>query len=323
MSKHHATIYRNLASLHESGVEVRKSLDISGSGPQRYRNALKKTADRVNLGGSISEGLSESPKVFKQNDLAIIEAAEATGTLPTALKLLAREHEVRRKLITDSIGQFAYTLMILHAAIILGSMVITLVNNTGALNFDGYFPMMLGWLAVLYIPLISIFCIIKFSPQTGPLRKLLDSAAYIIPGLHGAIVAVSLSRFSRIINLAYRSGMAEDKSIELALASTPNSVIRDMFKKCKEVVLKGRPVSEGFSSMLPRMFIEQWMVGEVAGTMESTTEKMADIYEEDAEFKIKTFANMLNKTIYMIAVTIVAYIIVSLFQKVYSLGGVV
>ncbi len=316
MSKHHALLYRNLASLNESGVDLRKSLRISNCGPERYQKAMQKASDTVAEGGKISDGLKHSPKLFRKTDVDIIEAAELTGTLPFALRLLAAEHETRRKIAQEATGRFTYTIILFHISVLIFHFIYNI--QTQGFDFSSLLPRILLTLSILYIPFTAIYLIVTKTPSHGPLRYIIDLIAYTIPGLHGAIQSIALGRFARIINLAYRAGMPEDKSLELATGVTGNSIVASMFNKCKESVLNGNDVSAGFSVLLPKQFTETWKVGEMAGSMEATTEKLAEIYEEDGAFKLKGFCATINFVFYLIMILCIAIGIVLTFVNAYS-----
>ncbi len=316
MSKYHALIYRNLASLNESGVDLRKSLKISNCGPNTYQKAMELAAETVNKGGTIAEGLRLSPKLFRKNDVDIIAAAENTGSLPFALRMLAAEHEARRKLIFDALGRFTYTLIIFHAAALILNIVYNVLNY--GFDFSGYPLRLLLTLSILYIPLLSIYLIVTKTPSSGPLRYIVDLIAYTIPGLGGAIKAISLGRFARVCNLTYRAGMPEDQAIKIASEVTGNIIVSRMFEKCIDSVKKGNPVSEGFSRLLPKQFTETWKVGEIAGTHEATTAKLADIYEEEGLFRIRAFCSSINFIFYLLIIITVAIGIIIMASRIFS-----
>ncbi len=316
MSKHHAMIYRNLASLNESGVDLRKSLSISTAN-RKYGKAMEIARDVVNKGGTISEGFAQSPGLFSKLDISIIKAAEHTGNLPLALRLLADEHENRKRIVMEALGRFIYTIFLYHAAVIIGGLAENFLNQ--GLVFNGYLTKVIIKLSFLYIPLLSIYLIVTRTPNAGPLRYYVDLLACRIPWLSKAVGSIALGRFARVINLAYRSGMPEDRSVELAGSATGNQIIARQFDRCIEAVKQGKQVSDGFGRELPSTFVELWKVGEVAGTMEATTDKLAEIYQEQGQFHLKSFCSTMNLLFYLIMVIYVAYVIVTLALKV--LGG--
>ena len=321
MSKHHAQIYRNLASLNETGIDLRKSLTLSTSKTVgRLKTALYRAAEHVNEGGTIAEGLRLTRGAFSKLDIDMIEAAEKTGELPLTLRAMAEHHENQDKLIRENsrllLRTFAYIHIAIVAIVCIEIIFGTIEAGGGIPDFSNVSWIVTTRLLFIWVPIISIYLIITKTPQQGPLRTAVDMIFYFIPGLGHALEDLGLSRFLMVCNLSFKAGIPESESIKLACQATGNTAVASMFKDSIEKVKQGHPASDGFSSRLPIQFREVWSIGEMSGTMEDTTSRMSKNYAESGNYKMKGFCSTMTWIIYLCTIIYIAFKIIQ-FAQVY------
>src|SRR5580658_2728218 len=89
-----AFIFHQLAIAAESGYSLAETLAILRQDEElsRQGNTIYVLADSVGKGRSLSTAMSEIPKIFPTEAVALVLAAEDTGVLPAALKVLACDY---------------------------------------------------------------------------------------------------------------------------------------------------------------------------------------------------------------------------------------
>ena len=318
MSKHHAQIYRNLASLNESGVDTRRALHTAGKGSPLFRKVMDNMAESVQNGSTIAEAMREHPRHFTKQDIDLVEASENTGTLPDTLRELAEWHEFKRKLVHEQLGQFLYSAMLIHGLAFIPDLFLYVF---GKITLGHYLSNASVPLMFFYIPLIATMLILKFSPQQGVIRSAMDTIYYYIPWLGSALKDLGISRFSRVCNTCFRSGMNNVQAMKMACDSTGNFQVSNLFRKCSEAVKIGKPISSGFSAGTPTMFREVWAVAEETGNLEESTDRLAKNYQDSGFFKLKLFLGFVNKAIYICIALRIAFLYVSVMGSILGGGG--
>ena len=319
MSKHHALMYRSLASLNESGVETRRALIASGKSSATFQKATEEMAESVGSGSSIADAMRQHPRRFKKQDIDLIEASENTGTLPDTLRELAQWHEFKRKLVHEQMGQFLYSVMLIHGLAFIPDLFLYVFGKISLVHYlsNASVPLMF-----FYIPFFVTIFILKCSPQQGPLRSMLDTFYYYVPWLGSALKDLGLSRFTRVCNVGFRAGMDNVKAIKMACDSTGNFQVSSLFKRCIDAVKNGNPISKGFGPGVPVMFREVWLVAEESGSLVDATDKLADNFQDSGFFKLKLFLGFVNKAIYIIIAFRIAYLYLSMMTGLFGGYGI-
>jgi type IV pilus assembly protein PilC len=91
---------RQLATMLTAGVEVLETLKALEDQEEddKFREIIKQLGVKVEGGKPLSEGFAEHPEVFNRLYIAMVQAGEEAGKLPSALNELAMELEKQNKL---------------------------------------------------------------------------------------------------------------------------------------------------------------------------------------------------------------------------------
>jgi type II secretory pathway component PulF len=121
-----AQVYRQLHSLLNSGIPLGLALGYCAQNCAfQIRNRLKKLADHVQQGKSLSEGMREYPILFPDWECNVVMAAEKSGTLPQAMADIAEtieiEWDLRSRTFVSTLHLRATLLVFVLVAFILAS----------------------------------------------------------------------------------------------------------------------------------------------------------------------------------------------------------
>jgi general secretion pathway protein F/type IV pilus assembly protein PilC len=316
VAKSPALAYHNLSIMLDAGVPLVRSLNTVGSGLKPHmRNAFLKLAESASKGKTLAETMAQSPKTFNPVDITIIRAAETSGSLPESFHLLAEWHEfshrIRKKLLS---GMILPVLVIHMAALLIPVPAFAL----GGWQIKTYLISVVIILSLLYIPAALIFVILRMTPKTGPLRRLLDRLTLKIPLCLGrAVYKLALSHYCWVFHVLIKAGVPITDCAEKAAAATGNAVVTDLFKPAAASAKAGRPVSDGLSTKLPMDFLEIWRIGEETGNLDDVTKRLADNNAEDAEFWFAEFARWLPRVVYFLITILMIYFVFRFYLFVY------
>ena len=311
-----ALAYNNLSTLLAAGVPMLRSLNTTASG---FKADMKRTflelGDAVAKGIPMAEGMARHPRIFDPLDVMIIRAAEASGSLPESLKLLAQWHEFCHRIKKRTLSGLMLPIALIHLTAVVAPLPSYFL---GGQQLDSYIRSVIMILSLFYIPAAIVLVITGLTPKEGMLRRMLDRVAMRIPLLHQALYKLSLSRYCWVFHMLTKAGLPMTDCAEKAAAATGNAVVRDMVKGGASSARAGNPVSAGLSPKLPPEFINIWLVGEETGELDNVTRRLAENTGESAELLFRELAAWFPRLIYVLVSILIIYYIFQNLGIIYS-----
>ncbi len=296
MSKTRQILYYNIALMLEGGVPAGRALSTAGAGMHgSLAKIISQMGSNAIKGKTISESMAENSRYFAPLDIAIVEAAEYSGNLSEAFKLLSEWYALTRNLKKKILSGLALPFFILHIAALVAPAPAMVL---GKISSSGYLASMLAILSVLYVPTFVILAIMYLTPRTGRLRRVLDAVVLTIPGLGQGIYYASLSRYCNAFYMLCKAGVPVIACAEKASGVTGNATVAKLVAGGAESARRGEPVSAGFSKKLPNMFLEMWRTGEETASLDVVAKRLAGITAESAQTWLTEFARWMPRLVY-------------------------
>ena len=116
-----AVVYRNLATLVNSGVhilEALESLEVQVRNPQ-LQEALKRVTGRVSQGHPLHNAMAKEQELFSTLVVALVKVGEKTGKLHNILERIAELTQNRDKLLRQLQSALAYPALVLTLCLLL------------------------------------------------------------------------------------------------------------------------------------------------------------------------------------------------------------
>jgi type IV pilus assembly protein PilC len=307
MAKNLAATYHNLSVMLDAGVPLLRSLNTIASGERpRMRKAFQTLADGVSQGNPLAEAMSQNPKLFNPVDVMLIQAAETSGNLPELIGLLGKWHESSRRMLRRLRSGMYLPILILTLAAFVAPLPGFIL---GGWRMGDYLLAALRILLLFWIPAGIIILIIRKTPKTGPLRRILDHIVLRIPLLGNAMYRLAISRYCWVFHMLCKAGVPITDCVEMAVSATGNAVVGDMFRPAIHSVRAGDSINRGFSKKLPKELVEMWRIGEEAGTLDNVTRRLAENNAEAAEFSLSEFARWFPRFVYLLVCLMMIYYI--------------
>lgn len=123
-----AEFFHGVATQLEAGLAIQEILAAQAAalGSGRFGDAIRMWRDRVEKGGTWSDGLQASGAYLPPGTAAVIAAGERTGRLPACCKLLADDFEQRIKLSRTLMATAWYPLLVLTVALFVAGLMLFL-----------------------------------------------------------------------------------------------------------------------------------------------------------------------------------------------------
>jgi len=316
MSSGLAIAYNNLSNMLDAGVPVQRSLNtlIPGLNP-RLSKAFLALAEGVAQGNPLAETMILHPEVFDPVDIMLVEVGEKSGNLPDLIALLSKWHEMSARMLKRMISGLLLPVLVLTIAAFVFPLPAFVL---GGFSLMSYLFKVAGILLLFWVPAGIIFLIVRTTPRTGQIRRVLDNIVLRIPVLGRAVYKLAISRFCWAFHMLCKAGVPYSESVEMAISVTGNLVIADRFGPAAKSVKAGQLMSEGFSRKLPLDLVEMWKTGEETGRVDEVSKRLADNYSEQAEFWFAEFARWFPRFVYFLICIVLIFMIFNLAVNVRS-----
>ena len=300
----------------EAGVPIVRALDISAKAAGGdFRRAWRDVSQAVQQGEGLAQAMRKHPKVFAQLDVAIVEAGEVSGDLPASLRRLAQWYSFFGQMKRKVTAGMALPVIVLTAAALVAPFPSYVLKN---ISGSGYWCRVLIPLAVLFVPVTAVWCIMRGTNRGGPLRIALDWMALKIPVLGRAVKQLALSRYLRAFHTLFKAGVPVIRCAEMSAELTGNAIVARWVIDAARTAQEGYPLSEGFTRQFPRQYLEAWQVGEETGKLAQVTERLASQAEDRSLWMIEQIGKWLPIIIYTIVAIWIIKMILTIWGSIYS-----
>jgi type II secretory pathway component PulF len=265
----------------------------------------------VGGGRPLSEALALFPDEVPQQDVALLEAGEATGNLDRSLDRLADRHEARRaarrRFLTDSI----YPLVLFHFAAFLTPL-------PPAIGKDGrvFGPTWLAAMLAILVPFYAALGAAMWLRRTARGRALLLRVVNAVPGFGNAARHRRRADFAEVLGAAYEAGIQLDRAVELAA----RAVDLPRAEAAAQEVARGKPLHEALrgAAFLPPQLLGRIAVGEQAGELGKALEGIAREESEAAEHIHLRSVVLASKALYVGVAAWIAFYAISTMAGIYG-----
>lgn len=313
-----ALIYNNMSVTLAAGLPVQRAISASTSAAKgALATAFEALEKSVSIGGGLTKAMAKYPKVFNPIDVLVVEVGEISGNLAECFGLLSQWYSFLDSLRRMVISKLVFPCVIIHLAVILSYLPALVLAQ---INIIQYLLKVAETLALFYLPVVVILAVVKLTPKTGFFRRMLDYLILKIPVLGRAVQQLAISRYCRVFNMLYKSGLPIAKCAQKASEYTGNVFITDMFAGGASSAVAGKPVSKGFTKGLPRGFVESWQIGEETGELDNVVDRLVESSTQTSERLFSELGRWLPKLIYFF---VCIYIIATIFKNANALYPVV
>lgn len=318
-----ALFYRQLATLLGSGMALSESLrSLRNRTRGKLGAIIVEMQDNVSRGNTLSATMARYPKIFSRLQISLVRAGESGGLLERMIDRIAAylEYELGvRKLIMKAVVYPIVTLIFALLAYICVPYLDIAVKEGMRPFFMAIWPQLRIW-SLGTILLVVVF---KLLFQFETVRLVWDWFKVKIPIIGGNARKIALSRFSRALALLYAAGLPLAQSVDVAAEACANIFIGRAIKYAIPAIQSGVSLTESLTRTraLSPMVLDMLSVGERAGSTDASLQKVADYMDEELDASIHKIGIGLFVLMLLVAGGVVAYIVISFWQKFYSGGA--
>lgn len=329
---------RQLYTLLKSGVPIMKGL----AGLQE--SAINKSFGRVigdlreslDAGRELSAAMAKHPTVFDNFYLAMVRVGEMTGRLDEVMLRLFDHLEFEREMknrvkSATRYPSFVITAMVL-ALIIVNVFVIPQFEKV-FLGFKAELPLMTRLLiatsrfTVHYWPVmlagaVGAFFGFKAWVKTPSGLLVWDRYKLKFPIAGKIIHKATMARFARSFALSSRSGVPIVHALTVVSQTVDNAHLNSRIEQMRDSVERGDSIlrTSVSAGIFTPIVLQMIAVGEETGALDDLMDEIAQMYEREVDYELKTLASQIEPILISFLGVMVLVLALGIFMPIWELG---
>jgi type IV pilus assembly protein PilC len=327
----------HLEQLTRSGVSILDGLtDLRDSlANPRFREVVASLIESIEGGRTLSQAMSEHPKVFDKVFASLVRAGEQSGNLPDVLRNLVDtlkwQDELAahtKKLITypTFLGAVVLAVTFFMMIYLVPKMAGFIKNMGQELPFQTRLLMATSdafvhyWYLILLTPIAvgaTLFAIVRSSPKA---RRAFDGIKLRLPIVGEILRKIILSRFASVFAMLYGSGISVLESIRTTEDVVGNSVIREALQRIGLMIGEGQNITVAFqkAGLFPPLVIRMLRVGETTGGLDTALINVSYFYNRDVRESIERAQALLEPAMTLVVGLVLGWVMLSVLGPIYD-----
>lgn len=308
---------RQMGALIKAGIPITRAISgilESVQNPLLIR-ALRDVLDQLESGRSLSVACARHPKVFSNLYVSMIQVGENTGKLEDTFKMLAEYIDRTRRLTQNIKTALRYPTTVIIAI----AVAMVIVNLFVIPKFAAFFQanqLELPWQTILLIDTSNFFvdywifiaCVLfaaitgfRYYINTPDGRYKWHHFILRVPLIGDILHRAFMARFARSFAMAYSAGVPIVLAMGVISRSIGNDYIAAYVNGMREGIERGEALTRTAraTGMFTPVVMQMFAVGEEAGNLDEMMSFIADFYEEEVDYDVKTLSDKIEPLIYV------------------------
>ena len=334
-----ATITRQLAALHSSGVPLVQSMNvlIEQSESLSVRAIFLDVLESVKAGSSLSDALKGHPDVFPEIMTSMVRMGEVSGTLDEVLTRLAELFEKQDEIKGEVRAALAYPALVLLLGVASAAALVTFIMPRLVVMFEGIgerLPLPTRILCgvsdvahaywwLLGLGIVAAALGLRVAVRTPRFRLVWDRLKLRIPWAGRLIRQVAIARFARALGTLTHVDVPIVEALDVAQTATGNAAIAGAIRQIARQIQTGDSLAELMrtSEVFPPLAVQMAAVGEETGHLDQMLLRVAEAYDRETSASTKMMMSLLAPALILCVAVIVGFIILSLVLPIFQLSA--
>ncbi|WP_070963195.1 type II secretion system F family protein [Vibrio sonorensis] len=328
---------RQMYSLTKAGVPLLRAM--RGLTQNCDNKVLAKALEEVTLeltnGRNLSGSMQLHRNVFSPLFVSMIAVGENTGRLDQALLQLANyyEQEVEtRKRIKTAMRYPTFVISFITIAMFVLNVKVIPQFTTMFSRFGVDLPLptriliatsnfFVNYWDLMAIALVIAYFAFKGWTNTSKGREKWDLFRLRMPIVGGIINRAQLARFSRTFSLMLKAGVPLNQSLALSAEALDNKFLEYRLLDMKSSIEAGGTVSSTAiqSKVFTPLVIQMISVGEETGRIDELLLEVADFYDREVDYDLKTLTARIEPILLVIVAAMVLVLALGIFLPMWSM----
>ena len=329
---------RQLYTLLKAGVPIMRALiglRDSAVNPA-FRQLLGEVRENLESGRELSAAMGRHPEAFGPFYLAMVRVGEMTGLLEEIFLRLFHHMEFERFMrdqVRSALRYPTFVVMVMIAAIFVINLLVIPPFARVYQGFKAKLPLMTELLIgfsnfmVEAWPLLiaaMIAAVVGFRAWTGSKRGRYqwDRLKLRLPIAGKIVQKATLARFARSFSLAARSGVPIVQAMSVVSSTVDNVYIAAKLDRMREGIERGESVlrTSIASGIFTPIVLQMIAVGEESGALDDLMQEIAEMYQRDVEYELKTLGAQVEPILIVFLGVLVLILALGVFLPIWDLG---
>ena len=328
---------RQIYTLLKSGIPLTRALaGLQESASPAMGQVIRQTRESLESGNEMSTSLARQTGVFSGFYVSMVRVGEMTGRLDEVFLRLFHHLEFE-KLMRDQVkSALRYPSFVVAVMMVAIAVVNIFVIPAFQKVFDGFgaeLPFMtqilvgfskftlVAWPYILVGTVGAVFGF-KCWTATEHGHYLWDRSKLKFPVAGKIIRKATLARFSRSFALALKSGVPVVQAMMVVANTVENTFFAKAIEKMRDGVERGDSVMRmaAASGIFTPVVLQMIAVGEESGTLDEMLGEVADFYQQDVEYELKSLSAQIEPILIIFLGVLVLILALGVFLPIWDLG---
>jgi MSHA biogenesis protein MshG len=317
-------ILRGLAGLEESAIS------------KAFARVLKDLRESLDAGRELSAAMRRHPDVFSSFYLSMVRVGELTGRLEEVFLRLFDHLEFDRDMRARVKSALRYPVFVVLAMVIAMVVVNLWVIPAFVKVFESLhaeLPLMTRmliassnfmvayWPLLLVLTIVAIVAVIMYL-NTPEGRFRWDRIKLRLPIAGKILLKGTLARFARSFALANRSGVPIVQGLSVVAATVDNAYLSSRVEGMKDGVERGESILRTAvnAGVFTPVVLQMIAVGEETGDLEGLMDEIAQMYEREVDYELKTLSAQIEPILVVFLGIMVLILALGIFLPIWELG---
>jgi MSHA biogenesis protein MshG len=292
--------------------------------------------ENLDSGHELSVCLTRHPRVFDPFYVAMVRVGELTGTLEEVFLRLFNHLEFEqfmRAQVKSAVRYPSFVVTAMALAIVIINIFVIPAFAKIYQGFKAELPaltkmliafsnFMVAWWPVMLAALAAAVYGFRLWIATPRGRLAWDEFKMKIPIAGPIVLKATLARFSRSLSLAIRSGVPAVQALTMVANSVDNVFMSRKIEAMREGVERGESVLKTAvaTGIFTPIVLQMVAVGEETGALDDLMAEIADMYQREVEYDLKSLASQIEPVLIVTLGGLVLILALGVFLPIWDLG---
>ncbi len=331
---------KQMYTLLKAGIPIMRALAgiQSSVGNAKLAQVVGQLRVSLDAGRELSMAMTEHPKVFDNFYISMIRVGEGTGNLDNIFLRLAQHIEFERFMRGQIKSALQYPTFVLIAMaiaiVVINVMVIPQFEKVFAsMHADlpfitkiliAFSSFMRNYWFVLIAMIVGAVWMFKSYVSTAAGRSQWDRIKMKIPIAGKIIFKGTMARFARSFALSTRSGLPILSALRLVSQTVENDYLAVKILSMSAGIERGETIlrTATQTGVFNPLVLQMIAVGEESGSLDDLMQEIADMYQADVEYDVKTLGAQIEPILIIFLGALVLVLALGVFLPIWDMSSV-
>lgn len=328
---------RQMYSLSSAGIPILRAIEGLADSTQskRMQAALKDVLEQLERGRTLSVGLSQHPKVFPRLVVAIVHVGENTGQLEESFEQLSvyleKEQDTRKRIkAATRYPNFVFIALVIAMFVLNIFVIPTFADMFSRFNVElpwatrvllGTSDFFVNYWPLIILGMLGSFIGIKYYKNSSNGRLVWDHLKLRVPIIGSILERSLLARFSRSFSVMLSAGVPLTQALSLVAEAVDNAWVEQKILDMRKAIERGDNLSRAArqSGLFTPLVMQMISVGEDTGRIDSLLREVAEYYERETDYDLKTLTARIEPLMIGVVALMVLVLALGIFTPMWDM----